>query len=86
MRKEEVSILHSKEDSKEMATEIVLNGTITLGAHTYTSNWVIGDHISLGSSVGTIMGANDDAYLPTLIWKWKYYFEQEMWFGKNKGE
>ena len=43
LKKAEVPIMHSKEDSEEMATEIVLNGTLKIGFHTYTSNWVVGD-------------------------------------------
>ena len=38
-QKEKVIIEHSQKGMKENSSQILLNGTLRLGAHTYTSNW-----------------------------------------------
>lgn len=41
VRKAKIVINHSNEDSSETASQLVLNGTLKIGSHTYTSNWVV---------------------------------------------
>ena len=38
-----IEVKHSKEESNETASQVVLNGTLQIGSHTYTSNWVVAD-------------------------------------------
>lgn len=38
-----VQVNHSKKGTKEDASEVILNGTLNLGNHTYTSHWVVAD-------------------------------------------
>ena len=40
--KTDTSIHHSKKGSGERANEMILNGTIMIGSHTYTSNFLVG--------------------------------------------
>ena len=41
VRKAKIVVNHSNEDSSETASHIVLNGTLKIGSHTYSSNWVV---------------------------------------------
>ena len=43
IKKKKIPIHHSKKGSDEMACEYIANGTLMIGSHTYTSNWVVGD-------------------------------------------
>ena len=36
-----IMVQHSNKDSKERASQIVLNGTLKIGNHSYKSNWVV---------------------------------------------
>jgi len=36
-------VQHSKEGSTEKSSKIVLNGTLKIGSHTYSSNWAVSD-------------------------------------------
>ena len=36
-----VRVQHSQKETKEEASEVILNGTLRLGAHTYTSSWIV---------------------------------------------
>ena len=38
---ENVTVQHSQKGTKEEASEVIFNGTLLLGAHTYTSNWIV---------------------------------------------
>ena len=43
IREEKVIVEHSKQGTREDATHVLINGTLRLGAHTYTSNWIVAD-------------------------------------------
>ena len=43
VRKASVVVNHSKDKSSETSSHVVLNGTLKIGSHTYTSNWVLVD-------------------------------------------
>jgi len=43
VRKEKFVVQHSKDGENEEASKIILNGTLKIGSHTYTSNWVVSD-------------------------------------------
>ena len=38
-----VVVKHSKDGTNEQSSQIVLHGTLKIGSHTYTSNWVVSD-------------------------------------------
>ena len=38
---DDVLVQHSDKDSNERSSQVVLNGTLKIGNHTYTSNWVV---------------------------------------------
>ena len=38
---ENVTFQDSRKGTKEEASEVILNGTLRLGAHTYNSNWIV---------------------------------------------
>lgn len=40
-KRKKVVVRHSRDGWTEVSSKIVLNGTLTIGAHTYTSNWVV---------------------------------------------
>ena len=40
--KRKVQVKHSQDGNTEEASELVLNGTLKLGSHEYTSNWLVG--------------------------------------------
>lgn len=41
--KSNIEVYHSRDGSKEDSTEVVLNGTIKIGSHNYTANWVVAE-------------------------------------------
>ena len=41
VRKASVVVNHSNEDTSENSSHVVLNGTLSIGSHTYTSSWVV---------------------------------------------
>ena len=38
---ENVTVVPPQKETKEEALEVILNGTLRLGAHTYNSNWIV---------------------------------------------
>ena len=38
---ENVTVQNSQKGTREEASEVILNGTLRLGAHTYNSNWIV---------------------------------------------
>ena len=43
IQKEKIEVSHSRRGSTEEATEVIINGTLKIGPHTYKSNWVVAD-------------------------------------------
>ena len=43
VRKATVVVKHSKEELNETASHVVINETLQIGSHAYTSNWVVAD-------------------------------------------
>ena len=60
------------------------NGKLALWWNKESQNWIIGEQSNKGGTSGTIMDPSNDNRLPTNINSWKFYFEKEKWFGKNK--
>ena len=38
-----ITVTHSKRDSIEMASQVIIRGTICIGSHSYCSNWAVAD-------------------------------------------